>query len=486
VPERSKPKPKARKDVDMNLDAMPADILWGVATAAYQIEGAVDEDGRGSSIWDTFSHTPGRIQAADNGDIADDHYHRWQQDVGIMRELGLGAYRFSIAWPRIQPSGSGRIEPRGVGFYDRLVDALLTAGVAPVATLYHWDLPQPLEDAGGWPVRDTAARFADYADTVGTALGDRVDTWITLNEPWCSAFLGYASGVHAPGRTSPSDALAAAHHLNLAHGAALAALRSVAPQARLSVALNLHVVRPEGPGDDDAARQVDAVGNRVFMGPMLGSGYPTDLLADTSAITDWSFVQDGDEAAIAAVESGGIDVLGVNYYTPAVVRQRDGRSEPERLRADGHGQSENSPFVGCTNVEFVAQPGSHTEMGWAVDPTGLTELLLRIHRDHPGMPVMITENGAAFDDEITNGRVHDQARIDYLRDHIEAMAEAVTAGADVRGYFVWSLMDNFEWAHGYSKRFGIVHVDYASQERTWKDSAHWYRDLVARWKDRRL
>jgi beta-glucosidase len=468
----------------MNLDAMPADFLWGVATAAYQIEGAVDEDGRGSSIWDTFSHTPGRTQSGDTGDVADDHYHRWQDDVGIMQELGVGAYRFSIAWPRIQPSGSGRLEPRGVGFYNRLVDALLAAGIAPVATLYHWDLPQPLEDAGGWPVRDTAARFADYAAGVGAALGDRVNTWITLNEPWCAAFLGYASGVHAPGRTSPSDALAAAHHLSLAHGAALVELRSVAPQARLSVALNLHVVRPEAPGDADAARQVDAVGNRIFLGPMLGSGYPADLLADTATITDWSFVRDGDEAAIAAADSGGLDLLGVNYYTPSVVRQWDRRSE--RVRADGHGQSEHSPFVGCTDIEFVPQPGQHTEMGWVVDPTGLTELLLRLHREHPGLPIMVTENGAAFDDQIApNGRVPDQARIDYLRDHIEAVAAALAAGAEVGGYFVWSLMDNFEWAHGFSKRFGIVHVDYASQTRTWKESAHWYRDQIAGWKDRR-
>jgi beta-glucosidase len=465
----------------MNLDAMPADFLWGAATAAYQIEGAVEEDGRGASIWDTFSHTPGRTRAGGNGDVADDHYHRWQQDVGIMQQLGLGAYRFSIAWPRIQPGGSGRLEPRGIGFYDRLVDALLAAGITPVATLYHWDLPQPLEDAGGWPVRDTAARFGDYASAAGAALGDRVNTWVTLNEPWSAAFLGYASGVHAPGRTSSSDALAAAHHLNLAHGAALTALRSVAPQVRLSVALNMHVIRPEGSGDDDAARRVDAVGNRVFLGPMLGSGYPHDLLADTSAITDWSFVRDGDEAMIAAVESGGIDLLGVNYYTPTTVRQWDGRSE--RLRADGHGQSEHSPFVGCTDVEFVPQSGPHTEMGWAVDPTGLSELLLRLHRDHPALPVMVTENGAAFDDELApDGRVPDQDRIDYLHDHIDAVAAAMKAGVDVRGYFVWSLMDNFEWAYGYSKRFGIVHVDYTSQTRTWKDSAHWYRDLIARWR----
>ncbi|HEY9379273.1 MAG TPA: family 1 glycosylhydrolase, partial [Jiangellaceae bacterium] len=236
----------------MNLAALPSDFAWGTSTAAYQIEGAVGEDGRGRSIWDTFSHTPGRTRDGDAGDVAADHYHRWREDVDIMRELGLNAYRFSIGWPRIQPAGSGPLEPRGVAFYDRLVDALLAAGISPVATLYHWDLPQPLDDAGGWPARDTAARFAEYAGAVGAALGDRVHTWITINEPWCAAFLGYASGVHAPGRTSAPDALAAAHHLNLAHGSAIAALRSVAPQARLSVALNIHVIRPAGLGDDDA------------------------------------------------------------------------------------------------------------------------------------------------------------------------------------------------------------------------------------------
>jgi beta-glucosidase len=466
------------EDYRMNLDPFPAHFAWGTATSAYQIEGATDEDGRGVSIWDTFSHTRGRTQAGDTGDVAADHYHRWPEDVETMRELGLDRYRFSIAWPRVQPGGSGSVEPRGVAFYDQLVDALLAAGVAPVATLFHWDLPQELEDAGGWPARDTAARFVDYAAAIGAVLGDRVRDWITLNEPWCAAFLGYASGVHAPGRTSPPDALAAAHHLNLAHGGAVAALRAVAPDARISIALNLHLIRAAGPGDEDAVRRVDAVGNRLFLGPMLNARYPADLIDDTSAITDWSFVRDGDQSAIGAPDAGGIDVLGVNYYTPALVRQWDGRSP--RLTEDAHGRSEHSPFVGCADVEFLAQPGSRTEMGWVIDPSGLTELLLRLHRDYPSVPLLVTENGAAFDDQRTpDGHVHDQARIDYLRDHVDAVAAAVAAGADVRGYFVWSLLDNFEWAHGYSKRFGLVHVDYASQTRTWKDSAHWYRDLIA-------
>ncbi|GAA4510173.1 GH1 family beta-glucosidase [Actinoallomurus oryzae] len=433
-------------------------FVWGAATAAYQIEGAADEDGRVPSIWDTYSRTPGRVRDGDTGDVATDHYHRWAEDVETMSALGLGAYRFSVAWPRIH-------DRRGIDFYSRLVDALLERGIAPVATLYHWDLPQSLEDAGGWPERDTAYRFAEYAERIGAALGDRVHTWTTLNEPWCSAFLGYASGVHAPGRTEPAAALAAAHHLNLAHGLAARVL-----PGRVSVTLNLHHVR----GDAEAARKVDAVANRVFLGPMLDGAYPADLLENTAHITDWSFVRDGDEATIAAP----LDVLGVNYYTPTLVRPWEGGAP--RATADGHGDGTASPWVGCEDVEFVRQPGPYTEMGWSIDPTGLTELLLRLHRDHPSMPVMITENVAAFDDRVdADGRVHDQRRIDYLRDHLAAVGRAMEAGADVRGYFVWSLLDNFEWAHGYSKRFGIVHVDYATQERTWKDSAHWYRDHIA-------
>jgi beta-glucosidase len=432
-------------------------FVWGAATAAYQIEGAAHEDGRKPSIWDIYSRTPGRVLGGDTGDVATDHYHRWPEDVETMTALGLRAYRFSIAWPRVH-------DQRGIDFYSRLVDALLERGIAPVATLYHWDLPQELEDAGGWPARDTAYRFAEYAERIGAALGDRVHTWTTLNEPWCSAFLGYAAGVHAPGRTEPAAALAAAHHLNLAHGLACQVL-----PGRHSVTLNLHHVR----GDAPAARKVDAVANRIFLGPMLDGAYPGDLLEDTAEITDWSFVRPGDEAAIAAP----LDVLGVNYYSPTLVRTWDGGSP--RSTADGHGDGAASPWVGCDDVEFVRQPGPYTEMGWSIDATGLTELLLRLRDDHPDVPLMITENGAAFDDRLdADGRVHDQRRIDYLRDHIAAVGKAMEAGADVRGYFVWSLLDNYEWAYGYSKRFGIVHVDYATQTRTWKDSAHWYRDQI--------
>ncbi|MDP9394238.1 MAG: GH1 family beta-glucosidase [Actinomycetota bacterium] len=454
----------------------PQDFLWGSATASYQIEGAATEDGRAPSIWDTYSHTPGRVLNGDTGDVAADHYHRWREDVDAMGALGLKAYRFSIAWPRIVPTGAGAVNSAGVDFYSRLVDALLERDIEPVATLYHWDLPQTLEDAGGWPARDTALRFAEYAEKIGSALGDRVGTWTTLNEPWCSAFLGYSSGVHAPGRTDPAASLAAAHHLNLGHGLAVQALRSVvAPTAKMSVTLNLHHVRGVSPTDADAVRRVDAVANRVFLGPMLQGAYPQDLLDDTSTLTDWSFVRPEDLRDI----NQPLDLLGVNYYNPTLVQAWDGSSPRET--ADGHGQAAASPWPGCDDVEFVRQPGPYTEMGWPIDATGLTDLLARVHRDHPGLPLMITENGAAFADEVEpDGRVHDERRIAYLDDHIDAVGQAMDSGVDVRGYFVWSLMDNFEWAYGYSKRFGIIHIDYDTQKRTWKDSAYWYRDVITR------
>ncbi|SDK51357.1 beta-glucosidase [Nonomuraea maritima] len=457
------------------MPSFPENFLWGTATAAYQVEGAWNEDGRTPSIWDTFSHTPGLVARGDTGDVACDHYHRLEEDLDILAALGVGAYRFSISWPRVQPGGRGPANAPGVDFYSRLVDGLLARNIAPVATLYHWDLPQELEDAGGWPHRDTAARFADYARLMGDALGDRVHTWITLNEPWCSAYLGYASGVHAPARTEPAAALAAVHHLNLGHGLAVQALRaSAAKDAQMSVTLNLHHVRGVSERDADAVRRADALANRAFLGPMLEGAYPRDLIEDTASVTDWSFVRDGDEAAACQP----IDVLGVNYYNPTLVRQWDGSSSRET--SDGHQDGAASPWIACEDVEFVRQPGPYTEMGWNIDETGLTELLLRLHRDYPDTPTMITENGAAFPDPVSeDGLVHDADRVDYLRRHLTAVAEAIAGGADVRGYFVWSLMDNFEWAHGYAKRFGIVRVDRDTMERTWKDSAHWYRDVVA-------
>ncbi|GAA2018509.1 beta-glucosidase [Nakamurella flavida] len=459
----------------------PDGFLWGSATASYQIEGAVDEDGRGPSIWDTFSRTPGKVLNGDTGDVADDHYHRWPQDVVLIQELGLQAYRFSVAWPRIQPTGSGAFEQRGVDFYSRLTDSLLEAGVTPVVTLYHWDLPQALEDEGGWTNRETALRFGEYAEHLAGRLGDRIDTWTTLNEPWCAAFLGYGSGVHAPGRTEPLAALQAAHHLNLAHGLAGRAVKAVlGEQAKVSVTLNLHVTRPDDPesaADRNAVRRVDAVGNRIFLGPMLDGEYPADLLADTASITDWSFVQDGDTATAQVP----LSVLGVNYYNTARATQWDGVSE--RQGASNHGESTATPFIGTDDVDFLTQPGPYTAMGWNIDPSGMTELLTSVSRTYPDLPLMITENGAAFDDEVVTAedgstRVPDPDRTSYLHRHIDAVGAAMDAGADVRGYFVWSLLDNFEWAFGYERRFGIVRVDYDTQERTPKDSARWYAELI--------
>ena len=454
----------------------PSGFLWGAATSAYQIEGAASEGGRTPSIWDTFSHTPGRTDAGDTGDVACDHYHRYRDDVALMSELGLGAYRFSVSWSRVQPTGRGPAVQRGLDFYRSLVDELLEAGITPVLTLYHWDLPQELEDAGGWPARETAHRFADYARLVADALGDRVESWTTLNEPWCSAFLGYASGVHAPGRTDPAAALRAAHHLNLAHGLACTALREALPaQARLMVSLNPAAVRArsDAPADQDAARRIDALATRVFTGPMLHGRYDEDLLADTARITDWSFVRDGDLTAAHQP----LDGLCLNYYTPSLVSAVPEGGPVERK--DGHGVTAHSPWPGADRIAFHQPPGEQTGMGWSVDPGGMTELLLRFHREAPGVPLHITENGAAYADTVdAEGRVHDPERIAYVRDHLAAVHRAMQEGADVRGYFLWSLLDNFEWAWGYAKRFGMVHVDFATQRRTPKSSAHWYAEVA--------
>jgi beta-glucosidase len=454
----------------------PETFVWGASTAAYQIEGAVAEGGRGPSIWDTFSHTPGKVDNGDNGDMATDHYHRYRDDVELVAGLGVGAYRFSISWPRVVPGGRGPLNSEGLDFYSRLVDALLERGITPVATLYHWDLPQELEDAGGWGCRETAERLAEYASVVARALGDRVSLWTTMNEPWCSAFLGYGSGVHAPGRTEPATTLAAAHHLLLGHGLATRALRAGLPaSAQLSITLNLAAIRSatDSAADVDAARRVDALANRIFLDPLLAGRYPADLLADTEAITDWAFVRPGDTEVIATP----LDLLGVNYYMPTLVAAYDG--DGPRAEADGHGARAASPWPGCERVQFLEQPGEHTAMDWPVDGSGLYELLTRLHREHPGLPLLITENGAAYDDPLEDGAVHDVRRIAYLHEHLAAAHAAIERGVDLRGYFVWSLLDNFEWAYGYSKRFGIVHVDFATQQRTLKDSAHWYREVIS-------
>jgi len=460
---------------DPNL-IFPKGFLFGAATASYQIEGAVDEDGRTPSIWDTFSHTPGKVVGDDNGDVAADHYHRIRDDVALMKQLGLQTYRFSIAWPRIQPGGSGAFNQKGVDFYSSLVDELLDKGIKPIATLYHWDLPQELEDAGGWANRDTAQAFTRYAAKVAETLGDRIHLWTTLNEPWCAAYLGYASGVHAPGRTNGADALAAVHHLNLAHGLATQAIRAQLPEAQVSVTHNLHVIHPADPGsadDLDIVRRLDALGNRAFLGPELEGAYPDDLLADTARITDWGFVHEGDLKDIHQP----LDLLGINYYTTSVARKWDGVSL--RDLEDGHQGSENTPWVGVDDVDFVRELGPRTEMGWLVDPAGLTELLVRTARTYPDLPLLVTENGAAFADSVdADGQVRDSQRVDYVSAHLAAIMDAIDAGADVRGYQLWSLLDNFEWAWGYTRRFGVVRVDYDTQARIVKDSAKFYADVI--------
>jgi beta-glucosidase len=461
----------------------PEGFVWGTATAAFQVEGAVREDGRGVSIWDTFTRTPGLVVDGTNADVACDHYHRYLEDAATMAELGLDSYRFSLAWPRIQPTGSGAVNQAGLDFYARLVDALLERGITPLATLYHWDLPQPLQDAGGWTNRETAERFAEYAAIVGAALGDRMPTVTTFNEPWCSAFLGYASGVHAPAIKDNASALAAVHHLNLAHGLGVGALRSALPaDGKVSLTLNLANVRgaSDSAPDVEAVRHVDGLSNRIFLEPVLRGRYPKDVLDDLAHITDWSFVKDGDTATINAP----IDLLGVNYYTPTLVAA----ATPElQAQLDGHwvndpmSADQPSPFPGTDLAFALPQEGPYTAMGWRIEPASLTDLLLRVHRDYPGIPLMVTENGCAFPDEPgPDGVVHDRDRIDYLTGHIGAVHDAIGQGVDVRGYYCWSLMDNFEWAWGLSKRFGLIHVDFTSTERTWKDSAHWYRDVISR------
>ncbi|WP_433516947.1 GH1 family beta-glucosidase [Nonomuraea sp. CA-143628] len=452
----------------MSTITFPQGFLWGAATAAYQVEGAVAEDGRTASIWDTFSHTPGRVLDGDTGDVACDHYHRYADDVALMARLGLGAYRFSVSWPRVQPGGRGRANQRGLDFYRRLTDELLERGIEPWVTLYHWDLPQELEDAGGWPARDTAARFAEYAALVHEALGDRVRHWITLNEPWCAAFLGYAHGRHAPGGSDAAAALAACHHMLLGHGLATRAIRSADSAAVIGTTLNVQslIAHSDSPADREALRRVDGIGNRIFLDPLLRAEYPADVATDIAHLTDLSFIHPGDLATIAAP----IDFLGLNYYNPLVVA------------ASVDGQPSAGPaWPGCADVSFIRRGFPVTHMGWEIDPAGLTALLRRVTEDYGPIPLYITENGAAYADTVdADGGVHDQDRIDYFARHLHACLEAIRAGVPLQGYFAWSLMDNFEWGWGYSRRFGLLHVDYATQRRTIKDSGHWYAEVIRR------
>ncbi|MFG1952952.1 GH1 family beta-glucosidase [Micromonospora sp. NPDC048830] len=452
---------------DDPIDSLPPSFRWGVATSSYQIEGAVAEDGRTPSIWDTFCRVPGAVTGGDTGDVACDHYHRMPRDVELLAGLGVDTYRFSVAWPRVQPGGRGPANPAGLAFYDRLVDELLGRGVDPWVTLYHWDLPQELEDAGGWPARDTAYRFADYAMLVFDALSDRVRTWTTLNEPWCSAMLGYFYGDHAPGRRDLGDAIAAAHHLLLGHGLATSRMRAAATgPVELGITLNLSPAVPatDSPADRDAARAADGLGARLYLDPLLRGAYPDDVLADLAGEGVRVPVEPGDLEVI----STPIDVLGVNYYFGQLFsgvdeagQERDEDGRPVR--------------------RAVPRGLPTTAMGWEILPEGLTELLVRLGRDYPGVPLVVTENGAAFEDRPdADGFVADDDRVAYLAEHLRAVARARQAGADVRGYFAWSLLDNFEWAYGYDKRFGLVRVDYDTQERIPKRSALWYRDTVRR------
>ncbi|MEU5905420.1 GH1 family beta-glucosidase [Micromonospora sp. NPDC047467] len=436
------------------MPEFPAGFRWGVSTSAHQIEGAATVDGRGPSIWDTFARSPGRISDGSSGEVACDHYHRYADDVTLLAGLGVSAYRFSIAWPRVQPTGTGTVNAAGLDFYDRLVDELLAAGIDPVATLYHWDLPQPLEDAGGWLHRDTAARFAEYADRTAARLGDRVRLWITLNEPFIHMSLGYGMGTHAPGRMLLFDAFPVAHHQLLGHGLAVAALRG-RTASPVAIANNYSPVRVLGDSDADraAGAAYEALHNRLFTGPLLGRGYP-DLPG-----FDPSVIHPGDLDTIAAP----IDVLGVNYYNPTGVRAAE----------------EGSPLP----FDLVPLDGyPRTAFDWPVAPDGLRELLgwLRDTYGDALPPIEITESGCAYDDvPDADGQVADPERIAYLDGHLRAVRAAIDDGVDVRGYFVWSLLDNWEWAEGFTKRFGLVHVDYATQTRTPKSSYTWLREVIA-------
>ncbi|MEV0981640.1 GH1 family beta-glucosidase [Streptomyces sp. NPDC049915] len=453
----------------------PPGFVLGAATASYQIEGAVREDGRSPSIWDTYSHTPGMVTNGDTGDVACDHYHRYAEDVALLRDLGVDSYRFSIAWPRIVPDGSGPVNAKGLDFYDRLVDELLAAGIEPAATLYHWDLPQALEDRGGWRVRATAEHFAAYTATVAERLGDRVPRWITLNEPWCSAFLGYAVGRHAPGAREGRGALAAAHHLLVGHGLAVQALRAAGVR-EVGITLNLDRNLPASPGspaDRAAVLRADTQHNLVWTEPLFAGRYPASEEGTWGElITGQDFRQDGDLELIGQP----LDFLGINYYRPIVVADAPYReADPARRVATDNRYAE-------VRLEGVR----HTAMDWPVAPGTFTDLLVDLKERYGAAlpPVHITENGSAEHDAAdADGTVHDTDRVAYLRDHIGALRAAIDAGVDVRGYYVWSLLDNFEWAHGYGKRFGIVRVDYDTLRRTPKDSYRWYREFIAAQRD---
>ena len=447
--------------------AFPPDFLWGAATSAYQIEGAVHEDGRTPSMWDHFAALPGSTYQGQTGEVAADHYHRMQEDVALMAELNLNAYRFSLSWPRILPQGSGTVNERGLDFYDRLVDALLAHGISPLATLYHWDLPVALQDRGGWLVRDTAYAFADYAEVVAHRLGDRVQWWLTQNEPWCSAYLGYALGIHAPGLHDKQLAVNAGHNVLLAHGLSVPRLRvHLSPQAQVGIALDFY---PAYAADDRpetllAVKRADTFRNRWFLDPLFRGRYPDGLFTDLEVAPPPVHEDDGN------IISTPIDFLGVNYYSRMLVR---GSADPVTL---GEQTVLSNSFEAVEHI-----PGaSYTEMGWEIFPDGLANILKRIHREYAPKAMVVTESGAAFDDHWDGiGNIHDQLRINFLREHIQTVAQVIRQGVPIKGYVVWSFLDNFEWSEGYHKRFGLVYVDYPTQRRIIKDSGRWYASLVA-------
>jgi len=433
----------------------PDGFLWGTATASYQIEGAVDEDGKGETVWDRFSHTPGAIFESQNGDIACDHYHLWREDVELMKFIGLKGYRFSISWARIFPEGKGPVNYKGLNFYRQLIDTLIKNNIKPVITLYHWDLPQALEDKGGWLNRDTAKYFAEYANFIFKVFGNRDIIWITLNEPWVNAFLGYGFGVHAPGKKDMKGAFIASHNLLLAHGLAVQAFYDNGVKGEIGIALNLSPVYPASDSEEDleCAKLQDAYTNRWFLDPLFKGKYPEEV-ENLLPKFRWNFNYDPEDFKIITTP---IDFVGVNYYTRTIVKY-----DP------------SNPFLPLKHVEG---PNEKTEMNWEVYPEGLYYLLVRLSKDYINN-IIITENGAAFKDELKDGRVEDQKRIDYLREHIYQCYRAIKDGVNLRGYFIWTLMDNFEWAFGTSKRFGIIYTDYSTQKRILKDSAYFYKKVI--------
>lgn len=438
--------------------AFPKDFLWGAATASYQIEGASRLDGRGECIWTRFSHTPGKVMNGDTGDVATDHYHRYPEDVALMRELGLDAYRFSISWPRVLPQGTGAINPAGLDFYDRLVDELLRSNITPWVTLYHWDLPQALQDRGGWLNSEIVGWFTDYTDLVTRRLADRVQNWITLNEPWVVAFVGYAFGEHAPGYTDLHAALKASHHLLLSHGASMQVIRQNVPDAKAGITLNLAWVEGASSNEEDlqAAQRHDGFLNRWFLDPVFKGEYPADMVSLYGPMLEDIDVTEVHQAAVPQ------DFLGINYYMRNVIKHNP-----------------DAPYLQTGHV--LPPDSEYTKMNWEVYPDAFAQMLVRLHQDYAPPAIYITENGAAYPDEPTNSDlVEDPKRVAYLQGHIGAVEKAIGQGSPVKGYFVWSLLDNFEWAFGYDRRFGIIYVDFDTLKRTPKQSALWYRDFIAK------